>query len=119
MCALEPQKRNLNTTFASATAYLQLGICLRFGRPQRRARAQINEAFSVVDLVNRRLLGLDAARVNAHGGAVALGHPIGASGAALLVRLLGVLRARGGRTGVAAVCNGGGGASAMAIQLAA
>jgi acetyl-CoA C-acetyltransferase len=82
-------------------------------------RPQINEAFSVVDIVNRRLLGLDAARVNAHGGAVALGHPIGASGAALLVRLLGVLRARGGRTGVAAVCNGGGGASAMAIQLAA
>ncbi|KAK9845383.1 hypothetical protein WJX81_005183 [Elliptochloris bilobata] len=79
---------------------------------------EINEAFSVVDLVNRRLLGLDPARVNAHGGAVALGHPIGASGAALLVRLLGVLRHAGARTGVAAVCNGGGGASAAVIQLA-
>lgn len=83
------------------------------------ASVQINEAFSVVDIINRRLLGLDSTRVNAHGGAVALGHPIGASGAAILVRLLGVLQHNGARTGVAAVCNGGGGASAMVVQLPA
>ena len=71
-----------------------------------------------MDLVNRRLLRLDPARVNAHGGAVALGHPIGASGAALLVRLLSVLAHAGARTGCAAVCNGGGGASAAVITLA-
>ncbi len=55
-------------------------------------------------------------RVNVHGGAVALGHPIGASGAALIIRLLSVLEARSARIGVAAICNGGGGASAIVIE---
>ncbi|KAG2437222.1 hypothetical protein HXX76_005885 [Chlamydomonas incerta] len=78
---------------------------------------EVNEAFSVVDLANRQLLGLPADRVNAHGGSVALGHPIGASGGRILVTLLNVLRARGGRLGCAAICNGGGGASGMVVEL--
>ena len=122
---------------------------------------EINEAFSVVDLVNRKLLGLDPdrcvlasccmytqahlmhvmqgllhrkvpvftylrkivsltgmliCRVNVHGGAVAIGHPIGASGAALIIRLLSVLKAKCARLGVAAICNGGGGASAIVVE---
>jgi len=77
---------------------------------------EINEAFSAVDLMNRKLLGLSSEQVNAHGGAVALGHPLGASGARILVTLLGVLRARGGTYGCAAICNGGGGASAAVLR---
>ncbi|KXZ42135.1 hypothetical protein GPECTOR_198g351 [Gonium pectorale] len=77
---------------------------------------ELNEAFSVVDLANRQLLGLPADRVNVHGGSVALGHPIGASGARILVTLLNALRCRGGRFGCAAICNGGGGASGMVVE---
>jgi acetyl-CoA C-acetyltransferase len=77
---------------------------------------EVNEAFSAVALVNEHLLGLDPARTNVLGGSVAIGHPIGASGARLVVTLLNVLRARGGRVGVAAICNGGGGASAMVLE---
>ncbi|KAL3153076.1 hypothetical protein ABBQ38_012096 [Trebouxia sp. C0009 RCD-2024] len=77
---------------------------------------EINQAFSVVDLVNQQLLGLDPSRVNVHGGATALGHPIGASGAAIIVRLLTVLDRHNGKSGVAAICNGGGGASAVVLQ---
>ncbi|KAL3141015.1 Acetyl-CoA acetyltransferase, cytosolic [Trebouxia sp. C0010 RCD-2024] len=77
---------------------------------------EINQAFSVVDLVNQQLLGLDPSRVNVHGGATALGHPIGASGAAIIVRLLTVLERHNGKSGVAAICNGGGGASAVVLQ---
>jgi acetyl-CoA C-acetyltransferase len=112
---------------------------------------EINEAFMVVDLVNRRLLGLEAQakeeeeeeeeegggretapraphlppcapppppRVNAHGGAVAIGHAIGASGAVLVARLVNVLRTEGGRIGCAVICNGGGGASAIVLECA-
>lgn len=78
---------------------------------------EINQAFSVVDLVNQKLLGLQPDRVNVHGGAVALGHPLGASGAIIIARLISVLRAEGGRRGLAAICNGGGGASAIVIEL--
>jgi acetyl-CoA C-acetyltransferase len=77
---------------------------------------EINEAFSVVDLANQKLLGLDYEKVNVFGGAVAIGHPIGASGCRLVVTLLNVLRAKGGKIGVAAICNGGGGASAMVVE---
>lgn len=77
---------------------------------------EINEAFSVVDLANQQLLGLDPDRVNVHGGAVALGHPIGASGARVIVTLLNAMRAHGGRVGCATICNGGGGASAIVIE---
>ncbi|KAF7803882.1 acetyl-CoA acetyltransferase, cytosolic 1-like isoform X1 [Senna tora] len=78
---------------------------------------EINEAFSVVVLANQKLLGLNPERVNIHGGAVSLGHPIGCSGARILVTLLGVLRQKGGKYGVAGVCNGGGGASSLVLEL--
>ncbi|KGN64993.1 acetyl-CoA acetyltransferase, cytosolic 1 [Cucumis sativus] len=78
---------------------------------------EINEAFSVVALANQKILGLDPDRVNAHGGAVSLGHPLGCSGARILVTLLGVLRQKNGKYGVGAVCNGGGGASALVVEL--
>lgn len=77
---------------------------------------EINEAFSVVALANQKLLGLNPDRVNVHGGAVSLGHPLGGSGARILVTLLGVLKQRGGRYGVAGICNGGGGASALVLE---
>lgn len=78
---------------------------------------EINEAFSVVALANQKLLGLDPERLNVHGGAVSLGHPLGCSGARILVTLLGVLRKRKGKYGVASICNGGGGASAIVVEL--
>ena len=77
---------------------------------------EINEAFSSVPLACMRLLGLEHAQVNVHGGAVALGHPIGASGARIVGALLSVLRARDGALGTVSICNGGGGASAMVIE---
>ena len=78
---------------------------------------EINEAFAVVSMVTMRELGLDHARVNVNGGACALGHPIGASGARILVTLLAALRARGLRKGIAAICIGGGEATALAVEL--
>jgi len=78
---------------------------------------EINEAFAVVAMAAMRDLELDHARVNVHGGACALGHPIGASGARLLVTLIGALRHRGGKRGVASLCIGGGEATAMAIEM--
>ena len=77
---------------------------------------EINEAFSVVALANMKLLGLTEDKVNLHGGAVALGHPLGASGARITTTLLGVLREKKGRVGCAGICNGGGGASAIVIE---
>jgi acetyl-CoA C-acetyltransferase len=77
---------------------------------------ELNEAFSVVALVNNKLLNLDASKVNINGGAVALGHPLGASGARILVTLINVLKQKNGTIGTAAICNGGGGASAMVIK---
>ncbi|KAL1960778.1 hypothetical protein VTO42DRAFT_6608 [Malbranchea cinnamomea] len=77
---------------------------------------EINEAFSVVALANIKLLGLSEDKVNLHGGAVALGHPLGASGARILTTLLGVLKAKKGKVGCAGICNGGGGASALVIE---
>ena len=77
---------------------------------------EVNEAFAVVALAYIRLLNIDPEKVNAFGGAVALGHPIGASGARILTTLTTVLRAKKARYGLAAICNGGGGASAMIIE---
>jgi len=77
---------------------------------------EINEAFSVVSLANNKLLGLDDATVNVNGGAVSLGHPLGASGARIVVTLLSVLAQNQGRIGVAGICNGGGGASALVVE---
>ena len=78
---------------------------------------EFNEAFSVVGLANMKLLGLDAVKVNVHGGAVSLGHPLGASGARIITTLIGVLQQNGGKIGAAAICNGGGGASALVLEL--
>ncbi|MDC8100539.1 acetyl-CoA C-acyltransferase [Chryseobacterium rhizosphaerae] len=77
---------------------------------------EINEAYSSVILSNQQILGYDLDRVNVYGGAVALGHPIGASGARIIATLVNVLRQEGGRYGIAAICNGGGGASAILIE---
>jgi acetyl-CoA C-acetyltransferase len=78
--------------------------------------AEINEAFSCVAMVNERKLGIPHERMNVWGGAVSLGHPLGCSGARILVTLIHILEAYGGRYGVAGICNGGGGASAMVIE---
>jgi len=78
---------------------------------------ELNEAFSVQALSVIRELGLDQARVNVNGGAVALGHPIGASGAAILVKLIYAMTDRGARRGIASLCLGGGGAVALAVEL--
>ena len=77
---------------------------------------EINEAFSVVALANLKLLGLSEEKVNLHGGAVALGHPLGCSGARIVTTLLGVLREKKGKLGCAGICNGGGGASALVLE---
>jgi acetyl-CoA C-acetyltransferase len=77
---------------------------------------EINEAFSVVAVENMRRLGLDPATVNLHGGAVSLGHPLGCSGARVIVTLINILKDRGARYGCAGICNGGGGASAVVIE---
>lgn len=77
---------------------------------------ELNEAFSVVGIVNTRKMNLDPAKVNVNGGAVSIGHPLGCSGARIIVTLLNVLKQNGGRWGAAGICNGGGGASAMVIE---
>lgn len=77
---------------------------------------ELNEAFSVVGLANMKILGLDAAKVNVHGGAVSLGHPLGCSGARIVVTLINVLEKNNGTLGAAAICNGGGGASALVLK---
>jgi len=77
---------------------------------------EINEAFSVVAIANNQLLNLDPEKVNVNGGAVSLGHPLGASGARIIVTLLHVLQQNKGKFGAAGICNGGGGASAMILQ---
>jgi acetyl-CoA C-acetyltransferase len=77
---------------------------------------ELNEAFSVVGVANIRLMKLDPAKVNVHGGAVSLGHPLGASGARIITTLINVLKQKNGKYGAAGICNGGGGASAMVIE---
>ncbi|MEO6454340.1 MAG: acetyl-CoA C-acyltransferase [Ginsengibacter sp.] len=77
---------------------------------------ELNEAFSVVGIVNTQKMKLDPAKVNVNGGAVSLGHPLGCSGARIIVTLINVLKQNNGKIGAAAICNGGGGASAMVIE---
>lgn len=77
---------------------------------------EFNEAFAVVGLANTKILGLDNNKVNVNGGAVSLGHPLGCSGARIIVTLLNVLEQNNGKIGAAAICNGGGGASAIVIE---
>lgn len=78
---------------------------------------ELNEAFSVVGIVNSQKMNLDPKKVNVHGGAVSLGHPLGCSGARIVVSLINVLKHNGGKRGAAGICNGGGGASAMVLEL--
>lgn len=78
---------------------------------------ELNEAFSVVGLANIQKMNLDPAKVNVHGGAVSLGHPLGCSGARIIVTLINVLKQNGGKFGAAGICNGGGGATAMVISM--
>lgn len=79
---------------------------------------ELNEAFSVVGIVNTRKMNLDPAKVNVNGGAVSLGHPLGCSGARIIVTLINILNQNNGKYGAAGICNGGGGASAMVIEKA-
>lgn len=79
---------------------------------------EFNEAFAVVGLANSKILNLDNEKVNVNGGAVSLGHPLGCSGARIIVTLLNVLEQNNAKTGAAAICNGGGGASAIVIERA-
>ncbi len=78
---------------------------------------ELNQAFAVVGLANIQILGLDPAKVDVNGGAVALGHPLGNSGSRIIVTLLNVLKQNGAKLGGAGICNGGGGASAMVVEL--
>lgn len=77
---------------------------------------EFNEAFSVVGIANSKILNIDAAKVNVNGGAVSLGHPLGCSGARIIVTLINVLAQNNAKIGAAAICNGGGGASAIVIE---
>ena len=77
---------------------------------------EFNEAFSVVGLANNKILGLDDSKVNVNGGAVSLGHPLGSSGSRIIVTLINVLKQNNGKYGAAAICNGGGGATAIVIE---
>lgn len=79
---------------------------------------ELNEAFSVVGIANTKKLGLNPSKVNVYGGAVSLGHPLGCSGARILVTLINVLKQEGGKLGGAGICNGGGGASAVILEVA-
>jgi acetyl-CoA C-acetyltransferase len=79
---------------------------------------EINEAFSVVSIANNKILGLNPSKVNVNGGAVALGHPLGSSGSRILVSLIHILNKNKGKIGAAAICNGGGGASALVVERA-
>jgi len=79
---------------------------------------EFNEAFSVVGLANAKILGLTEDKVNVNGGAVSLGHPLGCSGARIIVTLINVLNQNNAKVGAAAICNGGGGASAIVIERA-
>jgi len=77
---------------------------------------EFNEAFSVVGIANTRLLGLDSNKINVNGGAVSLGHPLGCSGVRILITLINIMKQNNAKLGAAAICNGGGGASAMILE---
>lgn len=78
---------------------------------------ELNEAFAVVGIANTQKMKLDTSKVNVHGGAVSIGHPLGCSGARIIVTLIHILKQHGGKIGAAGICNGGGGASAMVISI--
>ena len=112
--ALEPERFTIAPSLAIPKALSHSGLGLSLNEVDA---FEINEAFSVVALANQHILGLDPAKINLFGGAVAMGHPLGCSGARIVVTLLNVLRKTGGKVGCAGVCNGGGGASALILSL--
>lgn len=109
--AREPERFTTAPALAIPKAIAKAGL-----KPEDVDFYEINEAFSVVALANIKLLGLDAAKVNVFGGAVAIGHPLGCSGARIVATLTSVLRENKARIGCAGICNGGGGASAIVIE---
>lgn len=109
--AHEPQWFTTAPTIATPKALTQAGLSA-----DQIDYYEVNEAFAVVPLAYNKVLGIDAAKVNANGGAVAIGHPLGASGARILTTLIYVLKNKNASLGCAAICNGGGGASAMIIK---
>jgi len=112
----DAQQRPLEFTTAPAVA-IPLALKKAGITMEQVDALEINEAFSVVALANMKLMNLDPAKVNVNGGAVALGHPIGASGARIIGTLIQVLKQKKGKYGVAGICNGGGGASAIVIEM--
>lgn len=107
----EPQWFTTSPSLALPKALKHAGLSLNDAQFH-----EMNEAFAVVILANQRLLKLDPARVNVNGGAVALGHPIGSSGARIITTLINVLQQNDATIGTASICNGGGGASAIVIE---
>ena len=107
----DPKWFTTTPSLALPKALLQAGIALNDVD-----YFEFNEAFSVVGIANTQLLNLDANKVNIHGGAVSLGHPLGCSGARILVTLIHILQQNNAKIGAAAICNGGGGASAMVLK---
>jgi acetyl-CoA C-acetyltransferase len=121
----EAKARGL-TPLAKILGYDDFGIAPSKAVPKALKRAgldlkdvdyhEVNEAFSAVALANSQMLDLDMSKVNVHGGAVALGHPLGMSGARIILSLINVLRKKDASIGMASICNGGGGASAIVIE---
>jgi acetyl-CoA C-acetyltransferase len=109
--AREPQRFTIAPSLAIPKAIKHAGL-----EPKDIAFYEINEAFSVVSLANIQLLGLDPETVNVFGGSVAIGHPLGCSGARIVTTLTTVLREKKAKIGCAGICNGGGGASALVIE---
>jgi acetyl-CoA C-acetyltransferase len=109
--ALAPEKFTTAPSLAIPKALQLAGLSLN-----KIDFIELNEAYAAVMLANQKILGLDMNKVNVYGGAIAMGHPLGASGARILCTLLSVLKQEGGRYGLAAICNGGGGASAIIIE---
>ena len=107
----DPQWFTTAPTLAAPKAAAKAGISL-----QDIDFFEVNEAFAAVTLGFIKILGIDAQKINVNGGAVALGHPLGASGARIVVTLAHILQQKGGKYGMAAICNGGGGASAIIIE---
>jgi acetyl-CoA C-acetyltransferase len=106
-----PEKFTTSPSFAVPKAVKKAGLEMK-----DIGYFELNEAFSVVGLANIKIMGLDPEKVNIHGGAVSLGHPLGASGARIIVTLINVLKQNKAKYGAAGICNGGGGASAMVIE---
>jgi acetyl-CoA C-acetyltransferase len=109
--AVEPERFTTAPSKALPKALAKAGISLKdvdF--------IELNEAFAVVGLANMKILGLDDHNVNVYGGAVSLGHPLGCSGTRIVATLLSTLKNEGGKIGAAAICNGGGGATAIVIE---